>query len=309
MERMRDMRHKFVFPLRVLQGWLLAPAILAGVVTPVSAEQQGRHFAVNLGGQYADVVAVGFDLADISSAAKLDDLPQGLRGVLWLGNGYNKACEWRLDDAQVTVQVEAARDHPNFSGIYYISDEPHPKTCPDAPAHLAERTALIHALDPAGRTFIIVQNGSNGADEFGLLSGSADLIGVDPYPCNHRNTEKGCDFKQLRDRIHAALAAGITVDRIVPVFQAFGQSCADIKDPWYRLPTSDEMSMMLEIWDELVPPDRRAFDMTYSWAPQKGTSCPTLALADGGEFPNLRQVFSDYFASMGAFGVVENHYD
>ena len=306
---MRDMRHQFGFLLSVLRGWLLAPAILAGTITPVAAEQKGRHFAVNLGGQYTDVVAVGFDLADIASAAKLDDLPPGLRGVLWLGNGYNKSCEWRLDDAQVAVEVEAARDHANFSGIYYISDEPHPKTCPDAPARLAERTTLIHSLDPAGLTFIIVQNGSNGSDEFRLLSGSADLIGVDPYPCNHRNAETGCDFDQLRDRIQAALAAGIGVERIVPVFQAFGQSCTDIQDPWYRLPTVEEMSLMLGIWDELVPPDRRAFDMTYSWSPQKGTSCPTLALADGGAWPNLRQVFSDYFARMGAFGVVENRHD
>jgi hypothetical protein len=276
---------------------------------PAAAEQRGRHFAVNLGGQYADVVAVGFDLADIASASRLDDLPPGLRGVLWLGNGYNKSCAWRLDDAKVTAEVEAARDHPNFSGIYYISDEPHPKTCPDAPSRLAERTALIHSLDPAGRTFIVVQNGSNGSDEFRLLSGSADLIGVDPYPCNGRNAETGCDFGQVRDRLHAALAAGIGVERIVPVFQAFGQSCSDMKDPWYRLPTGQEMSLMLGIWDELVPPGRRAFDMTYSWLPQKGTSCPTLALADGGAWPNLRQVFSDYFARIGASGVAENRHD
>lgn len=303
------MRQRFGFLLRVLQRSLLASAILAEAITPVAAEQTGRHFAVNLGGQYADVLAVGFDLADIASAAKLDDLPPGLRGVLWLGNGYNKSCEWRLDDAQVTAAVEAVRDHPNFSGIYYISDEPHPKTCPDAAARLAERTALIHSLDPAGLTFIVVQNGSNGSEEFRLLAGSADLIGVDPYPCNHGNAETGCEVDQVRDRIHAAFAAGIGVERIVPVFQAFGQSCVDIDDPWYRLPTGHEMSMMLGIWDELVPLERRAFDMTYSWAPQKGTSCPTLALADGGAWPNLKQVFSDYFARKGALRVEENSHD
>lgn len=303
------MRHPFDLVLCVLRSRVLALAILAGVATPVAADQKGGHFAVNLGGQYADVAAFGFDLADIASAAKLDDLPPGLWGVLWLGNGYNKSCAWRLDDAQVAAQVAAARDHPNFSGIYYISDEPHPKTCPDAPARVAERTALIHSLDPAGLTFIVIQNGSNGADEFRLLGESADLIGVDPYPCNRGNAETGCDLEQLRDRIHAALAAGIGVERIVPVFQAFGQECADTQDPWYRLPTADEMALMLVTWDELVPPDRRAFDMTYSWSPQKGTACPTLAQADGGEWPNLRQVFSEYLGRTGDFGVVENGHD
>lgn len=281
-------------------------ALAAGVVSQGAAGMKGKHFAVNLGGDYAGVAAAGFDLADVSSAARLDGLPKGLLGVLWLGNGYNTFCHWRLDDAQVTAEVQAARGHPNFSGIYYISDEPHPAACPDAAARVAARTELIHSLDPDGRTFIIVENASKAPDEFRLLANSADLIGVDPYPCNSSNALTGCNLAQLRGRIMAARDAGIAVERIVPVFQAFGQACAGMKQPWYRLPTEDEMVAMLRIWDELVPAGRRPFDMTYSWAAQKGISCPTLKGADGEEWPNLRRVVSAYFTGGRASGLAGN---
>ncbi|MDW4549728.1 hypothetical protein R5H32_10220 [Defluviimonas sp. D31] len=288
----------------------LAAAALAGShSTRKAANSEGLHYVVNLGGDFEGVSAMAFDLADVGSAAKLEVLPDGLKGVLWLGNGYNTKCEWRLDDAAVTAEVEAARDHPKFSGIYYIADEPHPETCPDGPARVAERTKLIHSLDPDGRTFIIVQNGSAAPQEFQLLGNSADLIGVDPYPCNHRNAETGCDLGHLRARIKAALDAGIERERIVPVFQAFGQSCASVKEPWYRLPTEDELVTMLHIWDELVPREKRAFDMTYSWAPQGTTACPTLQSADGGEYPDLQKVFFEYFGQSGAFEIANGSND
>ena len=281
-------------------AWLLTAVLVAGRILPAAPGTTGGHLAVNLHGDYAGAAAAGFTLVDAGSAAALDALPPGVRGVLWLGNGYNSTCSWRLDDKQVTAQVEAARDDPHFSGTYYISDEPHPATCPDAPRRIAERTALIHRLDPKGRTFIVVENGGAKVDEFRLLADSADLIGVAPYPCNRANAKDGCDLLQLRERILAARDAGIPVDRIVPVFQAFGQACAGIEKPWYRLPTEQEMAAMLRVWDELVPRSRRAFDMTYSWASQKGSSCPTLAQANGDGWPDLRSVLSKYFAGHSA---------
>ena len=303
------MRCQYSFFSRKSRQWLLAAVLAAGFASHGEAGPQGKHLAVNLGGDYAGVAAAGFDLADISSAAKLDGLPRGLLGVLWLGNGYNTFCHWRLDDARVTAEVEAARGRPNFSGIYYISDEPHPAICPDAPVRVAERTALIHSLDPHGRTFIIVENASKAPDEFRLLADSADLIGVDPYPCNRGNAATGCNLDQLRTRVKAARNAGIEVERIVPVFQTFGQACAGLRQPWYRLPSEGEMVAMFRVWDELVPAGRRPFDMTYSWAAQKGTSCPTLKGADGGRWPNLRRVVSAYFAGGHASGLAGNSHD
>ncbi|MBV1797531.1 hypothetical protein [Siccirubricoccus sp. G192] len=58
----------------------------------------------------------------------------------------------------------------------------------------------------------------------------------------------------MRERIGQALAAGIAPERIVPVFQAFGQSCTTSAPGYQRLPTEDEARAMLAVWDELVPP-------------------------------------------------------
>ncbi|SFI52286.1 hypothetical protein [Albimonas pacifica] len=288
-----------------LTAWLDAPhpssPSRAAAATPAAARAgeltgAGRHLALNLGGDAAGAAALGFDLADAGSVAGLDALPPDMQGVLWLGNGFNTRCAWRLDDAAVIAAVEAARAHPAFSGIYYIADEPHVAVCPEAPERVAERTALIHAHDPRGRTLIVVQNGAKGQGEFAAMAASADLIAVDPYPCNHRNAETGCDLGALRTRIATALEAGIPPTRLVPVFQVFGQACAGKETPWYRLPSEAELLAMLAIWDELVPRDRRPLDIAYSWAPQEGSACPTLAMAGGGDLPDLRAVMRAYLA-------------
>ncbi len=288
---------------RTTRAPLLAAAFAAGALCASAASAGGLHYAVNTSGQQAEAAAAGFNLADVGSVSALDELPDGMRGVLWLGNGYNTTCEWRLDDEAIRDAVKGARAHPRFSGIYYISDEPHPAKCPDAPEKVAERSALIRSIDPKAQTFIIVQNGWTAKDEFKLFSASADLIGVDPYPCTHKNAEKGCDMKALRARIQAALDAGIPPARIVPVFQAFGQACAGKEQPYYRMPRIEEMTEMLRIWDELAPREGRVFDMTYSWAPREGSACPTLSQADGSEAPDLLSLFRDYFRQSGPFSV------
>lgn len=281
-----------------LAGLVLGPEAVAA---PEAAHRVPLHYAVNLGGDYAGAAAVGFNLADVSSPAALGRLPDGMKGVLWLRSGFNgrrNECDWRLDDAQLRAAVEAVRDHPRFSGIYFIADEPHPSFCPDAPQRLAERSALIRSLHPGARTFIVVLNSYRYPGEFALLRESADYIGVNPYPCNRRNAARGCDLAAMRERIGHALAAGIEPERIVPVFQAFGQSCTTSAPGHSRLPSEAELRAMLEVWDELVPPERRPFDMVYSWGAQPRHACPSLAMADGREFPNLIAVFVSYFARL-----------
>lgn len=284
-------------PLSILFG--LCILALTG---PVRAEQQPRaplHYAVNLDGDYRGAAAAGFNLADVSSASALNRLPPGMRGVLWLRSGYNgrrNACGWRLDDDRLRTIVASVRNHPRFSGIYFIADEPHPSLCPEAPARIAERSTLIRRLDPNAKTFIVVLNSYRYPGELELLRDAADYIGVNPYPCNQRNAGRGCDLRAMRERIGHALAAGIGPERIVPVFQAFGQACTTATRTYHRLPTAEEARSMFEVWDELVPPERRPFDMTYSWGAQERHACPTLAMADGREFPDLISVFSAYFA-------------
>ncbi|MBV1797532.1 hypothetical protein [Siccirubricoccus sp. G192] len=136
---------------------------LTGSATSRSEPGPRQHYAVNLRGAYGSAARVGFNLADISSPAALDRLPEGMKGVLWLRSGFNgrrNECSWRLDDAQLKAAVMAVRGHPRFSGIYFIADEPHPSICPEAPRRVAERSALIRSMHPGAKTFIVVLNGS-----------------------------------------------------------------------------------------------------------------------------------------------------
>jgi len=282
---------------------LLVISVVLGVTGQAVATEQPEHLhlTVNLVGDYTGAASAGFNLADVSTQSALRALPEGMKGVYWLGNGYNLECSWRLSDRQIGDLVLAIKDNPKFSGIYYISDEPHPAVCPDAPKRLAERSALIHSLDPRARTFAVVLNSSTAPTEFAQMKDSIDYIGVDPYPCNFRNELTGCSYAALRERIDQALAAGIPSSRIVPVFQTFGQVCISSRrkySPYYRLPTVVETEIMLGIWDEKVPVKDRPFDMAYSWGKQPAVACPTLQMADGGSQPDLRSFYKSYFARM-----------
>lgn len=286
-------------------GWirLLVISVLLGVMSQAVATEQREqlHLTVNLDGDYTGAASAGFNLADVSTLSALRALPEGMKGVYWLGNGYNLECSWRLSDRQVSNIVLTIKDNPKFSGIYFISDEPHPAVCPDAPQRVAERSALVHSLDPRARTFVVVLNGSTAPTEFAQMKDSADYIGVDPYPCNLRNELTGCNYDALRGRIDQALAAGIPSTRIVPVFQTFGQVCTNSRgkhSPYYRLPTVAETEIMLGIWDEKVPVKDRPFDMAYSWGRQPTVACPSLQMADGGSQPDLRSFYKSYFARM-----------
>jgi len=283
-------------------GLLVISVVLAATGQAAATEQREHlHLTVNLDGDYTGAAAAGFNLADVSSQSALNALPEGMKGVYWLGNGYNLKCSWRLSDRQISDTVRAIKDNPKFSGIYYISDEPHPAVCPDAPQRLAERSALIRSLDSRARTFAVVLNGSSAPTEFAQMKDSADYIGIDPYPCNFRNELTGCNYAALRERIDQALAAGIPSTSIVPVFQTFGQICTSSRrkySPYYRLPTVAETEIMLGIWDEKVSVKDRPFDMAYSWGKQPAVACPTLQMADGGSQPDLRSFYKSYFARM-----------
>src|SRR5512142_712534 len=114
---------------------LLAISFVLGAMAEARATEPRAHlhFTVNLQGDYTGAALAGFNLVDVGTLSALRALPEGVKGVYWLGNGYNLECSWRLNDKQITDAVMAIKDEPKFSGIYYISDEPHPATCPDAP--------------------------------------------------------------------------------------------------------------------------------------------------------------------------------
>ncbi len=269
--------------------WLFgAPVALCG-----KGEVTGLHFVVNQRGVYDKAVEIGFNLADVASVGALSALPDGVQGILWTRNGYDQKCVWQRDDESLADMVREARGHPKFSHIYFIADTPHPSVCPDAPQRIAERTALVRSHDPEARTFIAVSGGHRYQEEFAQLADTADLIGIVVYPCNFR--KPACQFHKIPERVNRALDAGISPSRLVPVIQAFGQHCATNEERYYRMPSDRDLREILRIWDELLPPAGRPFDMTYSWGRQDRHACPSLEDAVGGEQPDLQGILSGYF--------------
>jgi hypothetical protein len=101
-----------------------------------------------------------------------------------------------------------------------------------------------------------------------------DLIGLDPYPCHYDSlgTAVPCDFGVIGQRVASAVANGIPLSTIVPVYQAFGQEGTTVGTPYYRTPTPSELSTIISTWNAVVPDP--ALDATYTLTPQCDSTCP-----------------------------------
>lgn len=278
-------------------GLLYMPTPGLPKVEAASQPHVPPHFILNQGPTLTEQTAaanVGFNYMDVASKAVMDLLPANVKGVYYIGNGYNTTCSWTLSDAQVQTIVQNNLGDSHFSGIYYISDEPHTATCPGGPQALADRTALIKSIDPSAKTFAVIQ-WSAATNEYANFANAVDYIGADPYPCNANSVT--CDNTSLTSKVSQAVAA-VGAARVVPVFQAFGQQCNTGSSHFYRQPSESELQSMMNVYDSLVPSWQRPFDAAYGWRNQS-TACPTLKDANGtAGSPNLQAVFSNYFASM-----------
>jgi chitodextrinase len=189
--------------------------------------------------------ALGATLIDVGSKWSADQLPAGLKGMVWVGDYDNGTCSWEVSDASLTSTITAAKGDAKVYG-WFISDEPNPVACPNAPAQHAARSALIHSIDPGTKTFeVLDSNGFSGnltqdaIDQIPQWVGTADFIGLDPYPCL---AGKSCNYTFLKNMIAKADAAGIPY---VGVLQAFDST--NIGEQ-FRLPTASELQAMVSIW-------------------------------------------------------------
>src|SRR5439155_6537744 len=148
-------------------------------------------------------------------------LQAGSRGLVWVGDYDNTTCSWEESDAALNSQVTAARGDAKVFG-YFISDEPNPYACPNAPAQHKARSDLIHSIDPAKPTVIVLdsngftgRNTQDALDQMPLWKGTADYIGLDPYPCRQGS---GCHFSWIDKTIQAANAAGLNYWGVIQAF-------------------------------------------------------------------------------------------
>jgi len=242
------------------------------------------HYASNTGTGRAAAARLGFNLFDLNpDKAAIDALGPGQRALVWVGNLDNTSCTPGFSDSAFTAAVDRLAGDPKVWG-YYLSDEPHPRVCPDAVAHIRQRADYIRAHDPTHKSFIVVLDGPKecGTDlgcEYRVMrpeSTHVDLIGIDPFPCTIPSGV--CTVDRIDEQVLRAQAQGVPREVMVPVYQVFGQVCPGNKTHYYRLPSAQDLTGMLDRWRELV--GTPVFDFAYTWR-SEGPACPGLADADG----------------------------
>lgn len=223
------------------------------------------HYAS--GGSAAEVATAGFNLVDVSSVDELNALPPGTKGLVWL-NEANGAT------SSFIQKVTPFIGNPNLFGFFLV-DEPDPTgkwgTYATA-ANLRAESDWIHTNLPGAKTFITMMNmGSSANPDFSNTYNPAnthiDYYGLDPYPV--RTGTSTVDYNMIDRTVAAAVASGIPLSQIVPVYQTFGGgNFTTDTGGKYVLPTVAQEQTMLDHWAKLVPTP--AFDYAYAWGSQQG---------------------------------------
>ena len=278
---------------------VVVPSTSAGSGTPgpsgttapsVAHSGTTYHYISNSGRNIGPVARLGFNLFDMGpDKGRIDSLGSGQKALVWLGNLDNTSCTPGYSWSEFTAAVRRLANDPKVFG-YYLSDEPHPNVCPNAAAHIRQRADYIRDHDPSQKSFIVVMDASRncGVDlgcEYRLLRPEithVDLIGVDPFPCR---IGTGCAPDKIDLEVSRAIGGGIPIDKIVPVYQVFGQECSHKATKYYAQPSTTQLQTMMDQWADLVP--NPAFDMSYTWR-SEGPACPGLDVASGGAHPDLQ---------------------
>ena len=242
------------------------------------------HYAPNgnfdSNGNYLPSV-VGFNLADVGTVTQLDSLPDGVKGLVWVGqcNGAD------------TTFVNSVRPYIGNAKLFgfYLMDDPDPtgKYRPLCTAdNLKAESDWIHTNVPGAKTYILLMSMSSSkapsfTSTYNPVNSHVDLFGIAPYPC--RTELNDCDYDMIDRYVAAAESWGVRRDGMVPVYQAFGAgNWVDDGGGRYALPTVGQLRQILARWETLVPTPE--FDVVYSWGPQNAH----VALESS---PDLQAVF------------------
>jgi hypothetical protein len=228
--------------------------------------------------------SIGLNLADVSSVSQLDSLPQGVKGLVWIGqcNGVDRPF---MDAVQPYV------GHSKLFG-FYLMDEPDPtgKYQPLCVAdNLKAEADFIHASVPGAKTFVLLMNMSSSKtpsfiDTYNFSNSHIDLFGIAPYPC--RTELNGCDYEMVDHYVAAAEVSGIPRSSMVPVYQTFGGgNWVDDGGGQFSLPTLSQEQEILARWNTLLATP--VFDFAYSWGSQNGD----VALEAS---PDLQMLFAQH---------------
>jgi hypothetical protein len=235
----------------------------------LSAEENGITLHYTSGGSAAAIAAAGFNLADVQYVEQLNALPPGMKGLIWLNetSGVTPGFIAKVKPLIGNPKLFGFRlcDEPDITGKYHSPAV--------SPAALKAEADWIRANVPGAVTFVTLMDmGSFEApsfmNTFNADNTGIDFFGLDPYPV--RGTVFDLDF--IDRTVEAAVAAGIPLNKIVPVFQAFGGGAwttytGRTRDV-YKLPTPDQANQMFARWATYSPDPM--FDFAYAWGSQNG---------------------------------------
>ena len=212
--------------------------------------------------------SLGYNVIDTSSTTRSTIDSFGAKVIIY--TGYDKDhCQWDVPDSTWQSQVLNLKSDANVVG-WFLADEPHPYTagnCTSSAAQIKARADFLHANAPGQKAMIVVLDGSNACGSrpegceykfFNEAATHADLIGIDPYVCS--TAHPSCDYSKITQRVDSAVANGIPLDRIMPVYQAFGG------DGYYLMPTAAQETTLLQTWNSLAPSGGWAGEYTYEWS-------------------------------------------
>lgn len=160
----------------------------------------------------------------------------GMRAIVWLG-AYDRQttqpCAFERNDRWIRDKVTAVAGNPAIAA-YQIADEPDASLtrCPDTVQAIADRAALVHALDDSAPTYVtITRNGSTDG-----LWRSVDILGLVVYPVSVGGYNAGLIPAAIAEAEQAHVA------RYWAVIQDFGTPS------WYVVPTADELQEQFDQW-------------------------------------------------------------
>jgi chitodextrinase len=161
----------------------------------------------------------------------------GMNGLVWLGSWDHTSCSWEYSDAQAVSIVQSVMGSPTVVA-FELGDEPLQTPCANAPSAYAQRTALIHSIDPHGVTMTIDDELNNpaGPPATILMKGTVDVLAFDVYPCQDG---QACQFGMISSAIKTIHAQAIT--RWWAVMQ-------DFAGEGWRFPTNDELTTEYSMW-------------------------------------------------------------
>ncbi|MDX8523692.1 calcium-binding protein [Mesorhizobium sp. MSK_1335] len=223
------------------------------------------HYAS--GGSAAEVATAGFNLADVQYVSQVNELPDGMKGLVYLG-AHDGVTQSFID------KVTPFLNNPKVFG-FFLMDEPDPTGkwgTYASTANLKAESDWIHSHFPGAKTFVTMMNmGSSTNPDFtntyNPASTGIDYYGLDPYPVRTGTT--GVDYNMIDRAVAAAVKSGIPIDKIIPVYQTFGGGGWETDTGGkHVMPTTSQMQTMMDHWAKLVPSP--AFDYAYAWGSQNG---------------------------------------